>query len=87
MQNDEIVKLLMDMKVELKESIARLEEKVDAMSTYKDKTEEAYILSKENEKRLNKLEDSNKWLFRTTVGAVITTIVSAFFAIMSKFKF
>lgn len=37
---------------------------------------EAYNLSKENEKRLDKIEDNNKWLFRTTIGAVLTGLIA-----------
>lgn len=40
------------------------------------KSTEAYNLAKENEKRLDKIEDNNKWLFRTTVGAVITGLIA-----------
>lgn len=40
------------------------------------KSTEAYNLSKENEKRLDKIEDNNKWLFRTTIGAVLTGLVA-----------
>ena len=41
-----------------------------------EKSSEAYTLSKDNEKRLDKIEDNNKWLFRTTVGAVITGLIA-----------
>lgn len=39
------------------------------------KTQEAYNLAKENKRRLDKIEDNNKWLFRTTVGAVLTGLI------------
>lgn len=39
------------------------------------KVQEAHTLSKENKRRLDKIEDNNKWLFRTTVGAVLTGII------------
>lgn len=39
------------------------------------KSQEAYNLAKENKKRLDKIEDNNKWLFRTTVGAVLTGLI------------
>lgn len=41
-----------------------------------EKVIEAHNLSKDNEKRLDKIEDNNKWLFRTTVGAVLTGIIA-----------
>ena len=40
------------------------------------KCNEAYMLSKDNKKRLDKMEDNNKWLFRTALGAVVTGIIS-----------
>lgn len=39
------------------------------------KATDAYNLSKSNEKRLDKIEDSHKWVFRTSVGAVITGLI------------
>jgi hypothetical protein len=32
---------------------------------------------KSNEKRLDKIEDNNKWLWRTVVGSIITIIIGA----------
>lgn len=40
------------------------------------KAVEAYNLSISNKERLDEIEDNNKWLFRTTVGAVITGIIA-----------
>lgn len=39
------------------------------------KAQEAYNLARENKERLDKIEDNNKWLFRTTVGAVLTGLI------------
>ena len=40
------------------------------------KSTEAYNLSLSNKQRLDKIEDTNKWLFRTAVGAVITGLIA-----------
>lgn len=40
------------------------------------KVDEAYNLATSNKKRLDLIEDNNKWLFRTTVGAVITGLIA-----------
>ena len=40
------------------------------------KSTEAYNISLSNKERLDKIEDNNKWLFRTTVGAVITGLIA-----------
>ncbi len=41
-----------------------------------EKAEEAYNISINNKQRLDKIEDNSKWLFRTTVGAIITGLIS-----------
>ena len=45
-----------------------------------EKATEAYNLSIINKQRLDKIEDNNKWLFRTTVGAVIVGVVGIILA-------
>lgn len=40
------------------------------------KAVEAYNLSLNNKERLDEIEDNNKWLFRTAVGAVITGLIA-----------
>lgn len=59
------------------ESFKKAEESSQqALKEVEEKSSEAYSLSKENEKRLDKIEDNNKWLFRTAVGAVITGLIA-----------
>ena len=36
-----------------------------------------------NETRLNKIEDNNKWLWRTVVGYLITTVVGIVLAVIN----
>ena len=45
-----------------------------------EKTNKAYELSLRNKERLDKIEDNNKWLFRTSLGAIIAGIVGIAFA-------
>lgn len=56
--------------------LTRIETMLEDFNDIKEKSTEAYTLSKNNEKRLDKIEDNNKWLFRTTVGAVITGLIA-----------
>lgn len=37
---------------------------------------EAYNLAINNKERIDEIEDNNKWLFRTAVGAVITGLIA-----------
>lgn len=39
------------------------------------KAEDAYNLAQNNKKRLDAIEDNNKWLFRTSVGAIIAGLI------------
>lgn len=45
------------------------------------KAAEAYNLSVSNKQRLDKIEDNSKWLFRTTVGAIITGLIAMVLAL------
>lgn len=48
-----------------------------------EKTNKAYELSISNEKRLDKIEDNNKWAFRTSVGAIITGLIGIVLSLIS----
>lgn len=61
-----------------KEVITRLtiiETKLDDYSKNKEKTEDAYNLSKENEKKIAEIDDKLKWISRLMLGALITGII------------
>lgn len=63
---------------EVLDRLMRLETKID-MQDYKgiqEKVENAYNLSKNNEERIAKLEDAQKWLVRLVLGAVILGILA-----------
>ena len=61
---------------DIRDRLIRIETKLDNLGKIETQSSEAYNLSKENEKRLDKIEDNNKWLFRTAIGAVITGCIS-----------
>lgn len=67
--------------IEVLTRLTVIETKLDGYKEIKEKTEEAYSKSFEHEKRIEELEDNNKWLWRTTVGATITSFVGVFFII------
>ena len=56
--------------------LAVIESKLDDYQNIKEKAEVEYTTSAQNQKEIAKLQDNNKWLFRTTVGACITSIIS-----------
>ena len=57
----------------------KTESKIDDYKTLKDKTDTALNKSESNEKRLDEIEDNNRWVFRTSIGAIITSVAGIIF--------
>ncbi len=55
--------------------LTKIETKLDDYSKNKEKTDEAYNLSKENEKEIAEINEKIKWITRTIAGAVIAGII------------
>ena len=55
--------------------LTKVETKLDDYSKNKEKTDEAYNLSKENEKDIADINEKIKWITRTIAGAVIAGII------------
>lgn len=62
--------------IEVLTRLTKIETMLEDFKGVESKSMEAYNLSKSNKQRLDKIEDNNKWLFRTTVGAVITGLIA-----------
>ena len=56
--------------------LAVIESKLDGYQNIKEKSEQAYNISLQNREDIKEMQDNNKWLFRTTVGACITSAIS-----------
>lgn len=67
---------------EVLERLTKIETKLDDYGNMREKTEEAYNLSKENEKDIVEINDKIKWLSRTTAGAIIAGIVGLLFVLI-----
>lgn len=65
-----------DFELDVITRLTKIETMLEDFKGIEQKSIEAYNLAKENEKRLDKIEDNNKWLFRTTIGAVLTGIIA-----------
>ena len=61
--------------IEVLTRLTKIETMLEDFKGVENKTNEAYTLSLSNKRRLDRIEDNNKWLFRTAVGAVITGII------------
>ena len=64
---------------EVLERLTKIETKLDDYANIREKTEEAYSLSKENEKDIDEINDKIKWLSRTIAGAIIAGIIGIIF--------
>jgi hypothetical protein len=62
---------------EVLDRLIRLETKLDQQDyvAVKEKSDEAYTLSKQNEKKIAEIEERNKWLVRTIGGAIIVGFI------------
>lgn len=69
---------------EVLERLTKIETKLDDYTNIREKTEEAYSLSKENEKDIDEINDKIKWLSRTIVGAIITGVIGIIFIYIQK---
>lgn len=68
---------------EVLDRLMRLETKID-LQDYKgiqEKVDNSYNVSKNNEERIDKLEDSQKWLVRLIFGAIILAALSLIYKI------
>lgn len=68
MQNDKF-------ELEVLQRLTKIETMLEDFKGVESKSIEAYNLSLSNKQRLDKIEDNNKWLFRTSVGAVIGSLI------------
>ena len=64
-----------DFEREVLERLTKIETKLDDYGNMREKTEEAYSLSKQNEKDIEEINEKIKWLSRTIVGALITGVI------------
>lgn len=64
-----------DFEREVLERLTKIETKLDDYGNMREKTEEAYSLSKQNEKDIEEINEKIKWLSRTIIGALITGVI------------
>ena len=67
---------------EVLERLTKIETKLDDYTNFREKTEEAYTTSKENEKDIADINDKIKWLSRTIVSAIIVGIIGIVIAVL-----
>lgn len=72
-------KELNDFKIEVLTQLAVINSKLDGYNEIKKQADEADNRSRQNAKEIDSIKDNNKWAFRTSVGAIITSIVGIVF--------
>ena len=55
--------------------LTKIETKLDDYSKNKEKTDDAYNLSKENEKDIEEIKEKINWITRTIAGALIAGVI------------
>lgn len=71
-----------DFEREVLERLTKIETKLDNYGNIQQKTEEAYSLSKENEKEIEEIKEKLKWITRTIAGAIISGIIGIIFILI-----
>lgn len=64
--------------------LAVIENKLDDYSKQRDKTEQAFSKSNENEREIRELQDKLKWFTRTFGAAIITGLIGILFLFLQK---
>lgn len=62
--------------IEVLTRLTRIETMLRDFEGVEDKSNQAYNLSLDNKKRIDKLEDNNQWIFRTSIGAMIVALIN-----------
>ncbi|MBQ8298675.1 MAG: hemolysin XhlA family protein [Clostridia bacterium] len=70
--------------IEVIERLVKIEQKLDDYKDIQNTSREADHRSKTNEERIEALEDRNKWLSRTMIGAIICEIIGLGFLIFQN---
>ena len=68
-----------DFETEVLTRLTKIETKLDDYSRIKNKAEDSYVMSQSNKGRIDEIEERLKWVTRTTVGAIITGLISILF--------
>lgn len=75
-----------DFQTQVLTRLAVIESKIDDYKNIKEKTDEAYNRSYENEKEIGEIKDKIRWLTRTITGAIISALVGLLIAIIKVVK-
>lgn len=75
-------KELNDFKIEVLTQLAVINSKLDSYNKTQEIAVQADNRSKQNEADIKEIKDTNKWAFRTSIGAIITSTVGIIFLLI-----
>lgn len=61
--------------IEVLTRLTKIETMLEDFKGIEQKSTQAYELSLRNKERLDKMEDNSKWIFRTAIGAVVSSLI------------
>lgn len=67
---------------EVLDRLTKIETKLDDYNAIKIKSDEAYNLSRQNEKDIDEIKDKIKWISRTVAASIITVVIGAIVAFL-----
>lgn len=76
---EQVRKEVNDLRLDVLTQLAVINSKLDGYPETKKMASEADVRSKQNEKDIQEIQDRNKWILRTSVGAIITSLISLLF--------
>lgn len=68
-------KELNDFKIEVLTQLAVINSKLDGYNKIQETVVQVDNRSKQNELDIKEMKDNNKWAFRTSIGAIITSLI------------
>lgn len=72
-------KLDQDFQTQVLTRLAVIESKIDDYKKLQEKCNNSYTISINNRERINKIEDTLKWIWRTVAGILIAGIMAILF--------
>ena len=77
-------KELNDFKLEVLTQLAVINSKLDGYNKTQEIAVNAENRSKQNENEIKEMKDNNKWAFRISIGAIITSAIGIVVAVFKK---
>lgn len=71
--------------IEVLQRLSRIETLLEDFKNVETKANDAYIMAVNNKKDIDEIKDNNKWLFRTSVTAILGAVLSLITTVVVNF--